>query len=74
MGQFAYGGPAPVEVGAVGPTGGKVGTPVTIGGSGFADGATVHFKDRASDSVAFVSTKNIQRDWTVQTDEITVEP
>lgn len=59
MGQFAYGGPAPVVVSAVGPTSGKVGTPVTISGSGFADGATVHFKDKASDSVKFVSTGQI---------------
>lgn len=56
MGQFAYGGPAPVVVSAVSPTSGKVGTPVTINGSGFANGATVHFKDKASDSVKFVST------------------
>lgn len=56
MGQFAYGGPAPVVVSAVSPTSGKVGTPVTISGSGFANGATVHFKDKASDSVTFVST------------------
>ncbi|MFI0902570.1 IPT/TIG domain-containing protein [Streptomyces sioyaensis] len=59
MGQFAYGGPAPVVVSAVSPTSGKVGTPVTINGSGFADGATVHFKDKASDSVTFVSTGQI---------------
>ncbi|WP_377273699.1 IPT/TIG domain-containing protein [Peterkaempfera sp. SMS 1(5)a] len=56
MGQFAYGGPAPVVVSAVGPTSGKVGTPVTISGSGFAKGATVHFKEAASSSVTFVST------------------
>ncbi|MGW3041968.1 IPT/TIG domain-containing protein [Kitasatospora sp. NPDC001159] len=56
MGQFAYGGPAPVVVSAVSPTSGKVGTPVTISGSGFVDGATVHFKDKASDSVKFVPT------------------
>ncbi|WP_406481887.1 IPT/TIG domain-containing protein [Streptomyces sp. NBC_01615] len=59
MGQFAYGGPAPVVVSAVSPTSGKVGTLVTISGSGFADGATVHFKDKASDSVKFVSTGQI---------------
>ncbi|MFI2184528.1 IPT/TIG domain-containing protein [Streptomyces sioyaensis] len=59
MGQFAYGGPAPVVVSAVGPTSGKVGTLVTINGSGFANGATVHFKDKASDSVKFVSTGQI---------------
>ncbi|WP_042422955.1 IPT/TIG domain-containing protein [Streptacidiphilus anmyonensis] len=56
MGQFAYGGPAPVVVDKVGPRSGKVGTPVTIGGSGFADGATVHFGNQVSDSVKFVST------------------
>ncbi|QIY53633.1 lipase [Streptomyces sp. RPA4-5] len=56
MSQFAYGGPAPVVVNAVSPTSGKVGTLVTIGGSGFANGATVHFKDKASDSVKFIST------------------
>ncbi|MFI0786244.1 IPT/TIG domain-containing protein [Streptomyces lydicus] len=56
MAQFAYGGPAPVVVSAVSPTSGKVGTPVTINGSGFANGATVHFKDKASGSVKFVST------------------
>ncbi|WP_310714054.1 IPT/TIG domain-containing protein [Streptomyces lydicus] len=56
MGQFAYGGPAPVVVSAVSPTSGKVGTLVTISGSGFAQGATVHFKDKASESVKFVST------------------
>ncbi|MEJ8653575.1 IPT/TIG domain-containing protein [Streptomyces sp. MS1.AVA.3] len=59
MGQFAYGGPAPVVVSAVSPTSGKVGTPVTIGGSGFASGATVHFKDKASGSVRFTSTNQI---------------
>ncbi|MFG2530089.1 IPT/TIG domain-containing protein [Streptomyces sp. NPDC048516] len=59
MGQFAYGGPAPVVVSAVSPTSGKVGTPVTINGSGFANGATVHFKDKASGSVQFVSTGQI---------------
>ncbi|MGW9172276.1 IPT/TIG domain-containing protein [Streptomyces decoyicus] len=59
MGQFAYGGPAPVVVSAVSPTSGKVGTPVTINGSGFANGATVHFKDKASGSVKFVSTGQI---------------
>lgn len=59
MGQFAYGGPAPVVVSAVSPTSGKVGTPVTISGSGFANGATVHFKDKASGSVKFVSTGQI---------------
>lgn len=59
MGQFAYGGPAPVVVSAVSPTSGKVGTPVTISGSGFANGATVHFKDKPSDSVKFVSTGQI---------------
>ncbi|MCF4135729.1 IPT/TIG domain-containing protein [Streptomyces sp. Tue 6430] len=59
MGQFAYGGPAPVVVSAVSPTSGKAGTLVTISGSGFADGATVHFKDKASDSVEFVSTGQI---------------
>ncbi|MFJ3953746.1 IPT/TIG domain-containing protein [Streptomyces sp. Je 1-4] len=59
MGQFAYGGPAPVVVSAVSPTSGKVGTLVTINGSGFAEGATVHFKDKASDSVKFVSTGQI---------------
>jgi hypothetical protein len=56
MGQFAYGGPAPVVVSGVGPRSGKVGTPVTVSGSGFADGATVHFNDQESDSVKFVST------------------
>ncbi|MGW1892281.1 IPT/TIG domain-containing protein [Streptomyces sp. NPDC002004] len=56
MSQFAYGGPAPVVVSSVSPTSGKVGTPVTINGEGFAQGATVHFKDTASDSVKFVST------------------
>lgn len=56
MSQFAYGGPAPVVVSAVSPTSGKVGTPVTINGSGFANGATVHFKDKASGSVKFIST------------------
>ncbi|MGW2255276.1 IPT/TIG domain-containing protein [Kitasatospora sp. NPDC001660] len=59
MAQFAYGGPAPVVVSAVSPTSGTVGTPVTISGSGFAAGATVHFKDKASDSVTFVSTGQI---------------
>jgi hypothetical protein len=59
MDRFAYGGPAPVSVSAVGPTSGKVGTPVTISGSGFANGATVHFKEKASDSVTFVSTGEI---------------
>ncbi|WP_245687403.1 IPT/TIG domain-containing protein [Streptacidiphilus griseoplanus] len=59
MGQFAYGGPAPVVVSAVSPTSGKVGTPVTISGSGFANGATVHFKDTPSGSVKFVSTSQI---------------
>ncbi|MFH8381432.1 IPT/TIG domain-containing protein [Kitasatospora sp. NPDC018058] len=59
MGQFAYGGPAPVVVSAVSPTSGKVGTPVTISGEGFTEGATVHFKDKASDSVEFVSTGQI---------------
>ncbi len=59
MAQFAYGGPAPVVVSAVSPTSGKVGTPVTIGGSGFANGATVHFKDKASGSVKFISTNQI---------------
>ncbi|MDT0459388.1 IPT/TIG domain-containing protein [Streptomyces sp. DSM 41527] len=56
MSQFAYGGPAPVVVSSVSPTSGKVGTPVTINGEGFAQGATVHFKDKASGSVTFVST------------------
>ncbi|WP_042380614.1 IPT/TIG domain-containing protein [Streptacidiphilus melanogenes] len=56
MGQFAYGGPAPVVVSKVGPRSGNVGTPVTVNGSGFADGATVHFGDQVSDSVKFVST------------------
>ncbi|WP_433854435.1 IPT/TIG domain-containing protein [Streptomyces kronopolitis] len=56
MSQFAYGGPAPVVVSSVSPVSGKAGTPVTINGSGFAQGATVHFKDKASDSVTFVST------------------
>ncbi|QTZ92029.1 IPT/TIG domain-containing protein [Streptomyces auratus AGR0001] len=55
MGQFAYGGPAPVVVSAVSPTSGKVGTPVTIHGSGFANGATVHFKDKVA-AAKFVST------------------
>ncbi|MGW0210889.1 IPT/TIG domain-containing protein [Streptomyces sp. NPDC003233] len=59
MGQFAYGGPAPVVVSSVNPTSGKVGTPVTIKGSGFAEGATVHFKDKASGSVKFVSAGQI---------------
>ncbi|MFF2040687.1 IPT/TIG domain-containing protein [Kitasatospora sp. NPDC058170] len=59
MGQFAYGGPAPVVVSAVSPTSGNVGTPVTVSGSGFAEGATVYFKDKASDSVRFVSTGEI---------------
>ncbi|WP_042364645.1 IPT/TIG domain-containing protein [Streptacidiphilus neutrinimicus] len=56
MGQFAYGGPAPVVVNKVGPRRGNVGTSVTVGGSGFADGATVHFGNQVSDSVKFVST------------------
>lgn len=59
MGQFAYGGPAPVVVSAVSPTSGKAGTSITISGSGFAGGATVHFKDKASESVKFVSTGQI---------------
>lgn len=59
MSQFAYGGPAPVVVSSVSPVSGKVGTPVTVDGSGFAEGATVHFKDKASDSVTFVSTGRI---------------
>ncbi|MEW1754564.1 IPT/TIG domain-containing protein [Streptomyces angustmyceticus] len=59
MSQFAYGGPAPVVVSGVSPTSGKVGTPVTINGSGFAKGATVHFKDKPSGSVQFVSTGQI---------------
>ncbi|MFE7539321.1 IPT/TIG domain-containing protein [Streptomyces platensis] len=59
MSQFAYGGPAPVVVSAVSPTSGKVSTSVTIGGSGFANGATVHFKDKASGSVRFISTNQI---------------
>ncbi|MFF2143712.1 IPT/TIG domain-containing protein [Kitasatospora sp. NPDC058190] len=59
MGQFAYGGPPPVVVSAVSPTSGNVGTPVTISGEGFAQGATVYFKDKASDSVRFVNTGQI---------------
>ncbi|GGN47161.1 hypothetical protein GCM10012285_32610 [Streptomyces kronopolitis] len=59
MSQFAYGGPAPVVVSSVSPTSGKVSTPVTVNGSGFAAGATVHFKDKPSDSVTFVSANQI---------------
>ncbi|WP_336047328.1 IPT/TIG domain-containing protein [Streptomyces sp. CA2R101] len=59
MSQFAYGGPAPVVVSSVSPTNGKVGTPVTINGEGFTQGATVHFKDKASGSVEFVSTRQV---------------
>ncbi|MFE7133260.1 IPT/TIG domain-containing protein [Streptomyces sp. NPDC057638] len=43
LGQFAYGGLAPVVVSAVAPDEGTHGDPVTITGSGFADGAAVHF-------------------------------
>lgn len=43
IGQFAYGGPAPVVVRQIGPNSGQVGTHVTIQGSGFAAGATVSF-------------------------------
>ncbi|MEU7204064.1 hypothetical protein [Streptomyces sp. NPDC045470] len=49
LGQFAYGGPAPVVVSAVTPRSGEAGTQqVVIGGSGFADGATVWCKDVAA--------------------------
>lgn len=44
LGQFAYGGPAPVVVTSVDPDQGRAGDPVVIKGSGFADGATVRFK------------------------------
>ncbi|GGJ70066.1 IPT/TIG domain-containing protein [Streptomyces brasiliensis] len=49
LGQFAYDGPPPVVVSAVSPTSGRVLTPVNITGSGFAQGATVRFKDKTVD-------------------------
>ncbi|MFE1173996.1 IPT/TIG domain-containing protein [Streptomyces sp. NPDC058773] len=50
LGRFAYGGPAPVAVSAVSPRTGKAGSQVTIDGSGFAQGATVRFKDTVAAS------------------------
>ena len=43
LGQFAYGGPAPVVVASVGPSEGTALRHVSVYGSGFAPGATVHF-------------------------------
>ncbi|MFI1966359.1 IPT/TIG domain-containing protein [Streptomyces pathocidini] len=60
LGQFAYdGGPAPVVVSTVTPRSGKLGTQVTINGSGFTSGATAHIKDIALTSVTFVSPTQI---------------
>ncbi|MFI6081321.1 IPT/TIG domain-containing protein [Streptomyces sp. NPDC051217] len=55
LGQFAYGGPAPVVVTSVSPDKGGFGTPVKIYGSGFVDGATVMFRETAGDNVGFTS-------------------
>jgi pimeloyl-ACP methyl ester carboxylesterase len=60
LGQFAYdGGPEPVVVSAVSPRGGKLGTPVTIYGSGFRKGATVRIKDVDLTDVSVVSSTQI---------------
>lgn len=55
LGQFAYGGPAPVVVTAVSPDEAKVGTTVNIYGSGFARGATVMFRETAGDNPNYTS-------------------
>jgi hypothetical protein len=60
MGQFAYGGPAPVVVSAVDPTNGNVGTQVTIKGSGFTREATVQFSGVPATPVTFVSPNQIK--------------
>ncbi|MEW1656593.1 IPT/TIG domain-containing protein [Streptomyces sp. NPDC093707] len=55
LGRFAYGGPPPVVVSAVSPNSGPAGSHVGIEGSGFAQGATVRFKNRDADSVSVES-------------------
>lgn len=50
LGQFAYGGPAPVVVSSVTPSSGQIGKHVVIAGSGFTKEAAVHFKDVVADS------------------------
>ncbi|MFF6998278.1 IPT/TIG domain-containing protein [Streptomyces sp. NPDC008313] len=56
LGRFAYDGPAPLVVTSVEPNEGAVGLKVTIGGSGFVEGATtVQFKETAGDRVHVVS-------------------
>lgn len=59
LGQFAYDGPAPVVVSSVSPPSGRVFDQVTITGSGFAQGATVRFKDKIADR------KNVQGPTTI---------
>ncbi|MET8546554.1 IPT/TIG domain-containing protein, partial [Kitasatospora sp. NPDC004799] len=56
LGQFAYGGPAPLVVTGIDPTSGPaLRTKVTITGAGFPRGAGVNFKDQASKNVTWVS-------------------
>lgn len=69
LGQFAYGGPAPVVVTSVEPNDGPAGTPVKIYGSGFVDGATVMFRETAGDRVDWKSSTLI----TASVPERTVE-
>ncbi|WP_211244066.1 IPT/TIG domain-containing protein [Actinospica robiniae] len=70
LGQFAYGGPAPVVVTAVDPTSGKAGTTVTITGSGFPEkNVGVMFKDQASKSVSWVSDTELKATAPLQADD-----
>ncbi|MFB7470747.1 IPT/TIG domain-containing protein [Kitasatospora sp. NPDC056184] len=56
LGQFAYGGPAPLVVTGITPTSGPARrTTVIITGSGFPVGAGVNFKDEASKTVVRIS-------------------
>ncbi|MFI1397052.1 IPT/TIG domain-containing protein [Streptomyces sp. NPDC020681] len=60
LGRFAYDGPAPVAVSEVTPSKEKAGKQVTINGSGFVQGATVQFKDKAAHSVDVESPTRIK--------------
>ncbi|MDH6143733.1 hypothetical protein P3T35_005768 [Kitasatospora sp. GP30] len=70
LGQFAYGGPAPMVVTGISPNSGPAKkTTVTITGSGFPKDAGVNFKDRASTSVTWVSDTQLTATAPLQVDD-----
>lgn len=58
--RFAYGPSAPVAITAISPNRGRVGTPVTIEGTGFTQNAKVLFKNHASAEVDHESSTRIK--------------